>query len=341
MADGGRGSFSVLVPAAQARALLASALELLQRDRAPHASVTLAVSQVAAASTYLYQAEAKARTLQAALQGIRAAAEHLDAALRALNGLRAGRPDCEVAAAAIARASALLYPIVQASLRQRRGVHFAHQLTAEDTSAVKGLHDSRSGACSDYFGVAHAGGPGHPLKPGTTMSTSSSATPRLSVQELRNIGLFGALNDEVLVHLAEVLTVDLPEAGETLFREGEAANAMFVVVGGEMEVLKRSRSGIDARVAVLGPGDWFGEMSIVDIQPRSATVRALAPGRLVRITPADLDALYRFDVRSYAIIVLNLARELSRRLRVADGILADLIANVMDSYVGRPRSGGG
>ncbi|HYO94199.1 MAG TPA: hypothetical protein VER33_06790, partial [Polyangiaceae bacterium] len=126
MADGGRGSFSVLVPAAQARALLASALELLQRDRAPHASVTLAVSQVAAASTYLYQAEAKARTLQAALQGIRAAAEHLDAALRALNGLRAGRPDCEVAAAAIARASALLYPIVQASLRQRRGVHFAH-----------------------------------------------------------------------------------------------------------------------------------------------------------------------------------------------------------------------
>lgn len=173
------------------------------------------------------------------------------------------------------------------------------------------------------------------------MSTSSSATPRLSVQELRNIGLFGALNEEVLVHLAEVLTVDLPEAGETLFREGEAANAMFVVVGGEMEVLKRSRSGIDARVAVLGPGDWFGEMSIVDIQPRSATVRALAPGRLVRITPADLDALYRFDVRSYAIIVLNLARELSRRLRVADGILADLIANVMDSYVGRPRSGGG
>ena len=56
---------------------------------------------------------------------------------------------------------------------------------------------------------------------------------------------------------------------------------------------------------------------------------------LVRITTADLDALYRYDVKSYAIIVLNLARELSRRLRVADGILADFIANVLDSYLVR------
>jgi CRP/FNR family cyclic AMP-dependent transcriptional regulator len=64
-------------------------------------------------------------------------------------------------------------------------------------------------------------------------------------------------------------------------------------------------------------------------------VRALAPGRLIRVSASDLDALYRHDVRSYAIIVLNLARELSRRLRVADGILADLIANVMDSYLGK------
>ncbi|HTA89242.1 MAG TPA: cyclic nucleotide-binding domain-containing protein, partial [Polyangiaceae bacterium] len=92
----------------------------------------------------------------------------------------------------------------------------------------------------------------------------------------------------------------------------------------------------EARVALLGPGDWFGEMSIVDIQPRSATVRALAPSRLLRISAADLDALYRYDLRSYSLIVLNLARELSRRLRVADGILADLISNVLDHYLVRP-----
>jgi CRP-like cAMP-binding protein len=164
--------------------------------------------------------------------------------------------------------------------------------------------------------------------------------PEITPADLRNIGLFGALSDEVLVFLASMLSVVKPGIGEAIFREGDEANAMYVVLAGEMEVTKRSRGAADARIAVLGPGDWFGEMSIVDIQPRSATVRALAPGRLIRISAADLDALYRHDVRSYAIIVLNLARELSRRLRVADGILADLIANVMDSYLGKKPSAG-
>lgn len=170
---------------------------------------------------------------------------------------------------------------------------------------------------------------------------SSEVSKLMGPAELRNIGLFGALSDDVLEYLSTLLTVETPPAGATLFREGEDANAMFVVISGEVEVLKKSKRAVEARVAVLGPGDWFGEMSIVDIQPRSATVRALAPSRLLRVSSADLDALYRHDLRSYAIIILNLARELSRRLRVADGILADLISNVMDQYLTRPAPGGG
>ena len=158
----------------------------------------------------------------------------------------------------------------------------------------------------------------------------------LNPAELRNIGLFGALSDDVIAHLAKTLSAQAPEAGEIVFREGDDANAMFVLMSGEMEVLKKSKRATESRVALLGPGDWFGEMSIVDIQPRSATVRALAPSRLLRISAADLDALYRYDLRSYSLIVLNLARELSRRLRVADGILADLISNVLDHYLVRP-----
>ena len=69
--------------------------------------------------------------------------------------------------------------------------------------------------------------------------------------------------------------------------------------------------------------------------------RSLAPSRLVRFTTQDMDLLYRHDLRSYAIVILNLARELSRRLRVADGILADLIANVLNSYLVQKGAGGG
>lgn len=158
-----------------------------------------------------------------------------------------------------------------------------------------------------------------------------------NIDELRHVGLFGAISDEVLQFLTATLVVQQTSSGDVIFHEGDAARDMFVVMSGEMEVLKRSHSGVDARVALLGPGDWFGEMSILDVQPRSASVRVLAPSRLLRIGAADLDALYRHDTKAYAIIVLNIARELSRRLRVADGLLADFVVNVMGHYIDRRR----
>jgi CRP-like cAMP-binding protein len=162
----------------------------------------------------------------------------------------------------------------------------------------------------------------------------------VGAQWLASIGLFGALSEDTLSQLAESLRVDQVNPGETVFREGDCAREMFVVLSGEFEVVKKSKRGVEARVALLGDGDWFGDMSILDVQPRSATVRALSPSRLMVITAADLDALYRRDTKSYAILVLNIARELSRRLRVADGILADLVVNVVDDIVlSRHRSG--
>jgi CRP/FNR family transcriptional regulator, cyclic AMP receptor protein len=161
---------------------------------------------------------------------------------------------------------------------------------------------------------------------------SSQLTGHSGAADLRNIGLFGALPDNVLDHLASTLEVIEVGPGTYLFREGEPANCMFVVLQGDMEVLKKSKTGSSARVAVLGPNDWFGEMGVIDVQARSASVMTVSPSRLIRMTSADLDGLYRFDVKSYALIVLNIAREMSRRLRVADGILADLIANVVVDY---------
>jgi CRP-like cAMP-binding protein len=158
----------------------------------------------------------------------------------------------------------------------------------------------------------------------------------IDLARLREIGLFGGLSDEILRELANSLErIDL-QPGSTAFREGESGRDMFLLLDGEMEVLKHSKRDLEARVAILGPGDWFGEMSILDVMPRSATVRALAPSRLIRITAHDLDTLYRRDLKSYSLMVLNIAREMSRRLRVADGLLADLVANMLDEY-SRPR----
>ena len=168
----------------------------------------------------------------------------------------------------------------------------------------------------------------------------SPSLPRVRREQLRDIGLFGGLSDEAIESFLSELETRQVEPGTFVMREGEIAREMFVVLGGELEVLKRGAHSNEARVAMLGPGDWVGEMSIIDVMPRSASVRSLAPSLLLRISAEDLDKLYRRDVKSYALFVLNMARELSRRLRVADGILAGVIASVWDEYLGQRKSSG-
>ena len=161
---------------------------------------------------------------------------------------------------------------------------------------------------------------------------SRSEPPLLTIEKLREIALFGALSDDVLTHLARSLKQLTALPGEMVFREGELAHEMFVLLDGEVEVVKKSRAGREHRIALLGPGDCFGEMSLIDVQPRSATVRAIAPSRVLRMDSEEIDRLYRHDLKSYALVTLNLARDLSRRLRVADAILADVAGSVVDRY---------
>ena len=177
------------------------------------------------------------------------------------------------------------------------------------------------------------------------MSPSPPSTPTLkrndppvTIAQLREVGLFGALSDEFLEHLVSTLTSVRVMPGESVFKEGDPAREMYVVLDGEAEVLKKSRRGRETRVAILGPNDCFGEMSIIDMQPRSATVRTLGPAHLLKISTEEMDALYRHDLKSYTLIVLNIARDLSRRLRVTDGLLADFTATVIEEYVQTPSS---
>ena len=135
-----------------------------------------------------------------------------------------------------------------------------------------------------------------------------SRPPRVTAATLRDIGLFGGLDDESLDILAHELPTVQIESGAVVVREGENARDMFIVAAGELEVLKHGRDG-EVRVAMLGPGDWFGEMTILDVQPRSATVRAVAPTMLVRMSAEHVDKLlYRRDVKAYALLIMNIAR---------------------------------
>ena len=141
---------------------------------------------------------------------------------------------------------------------------------------------------------------------------------------LARIPIFAGLPDRVMDIIAGKLRVVQVVAGAQLLREGEHARSMFVVRDGELQILKHGKGGTEFRLAVLKTGDCVGEMALIDIQPRSATARALGQATLYVLDLAEIAKLYSSDVEAYALLVLNISREISRRLRVADEVLANM-----------------
>lgn len=148
------------------------------------------------------------------------------------------------------------------------------------------------------------------------------------VEYLRGLSIFAALSDAVLAKIGSHARRRSIERGAVLFDEGTPASEMVVVLEGQLEVVKRGRNGKEARLAVLGPGDVVGEMSLVDIQPRAASVRAADDTSFVSLSHADIAGVYREDPQSYTLLVLNIAREISIRLRRMDTMLANIATEI-------------
>ncbi len=137
------------------------------------------------------------------------------------------------------------------------------------------------------------------------------------IELLQRTPIFGAIQARTLeLILQGTADVQVP-AGVQFFREGEAADAMFVLESGRVAVVKH-RDGADRPLRELGPGDCFGEMALIDMSPRSASVIALEDCTAIRLTNGDLYRVYQADVEQFALIQMNIARELSRRLRLAN-----------------------
>jgi CRP-like cAMP-binding protein len=141
-----------------------------------------------------------------------------------------------------------------------------------------------------------------------------------AIARLQNTAVFGGLDRraiELLLSLSRV--VDVP-AGALVIREGELGDKVYVLESGRVEILKNV--GGELRLLnTQGPGDCFGEMALLDISPRSASVRTLAECRLLEIPADALYRLYEFDVQQFSLLTLNLGREVSRRLRETESRL--------------------
>jgi hypothetical protein len=102
------------------------------------------------------------------------------------------------------------------------------------------------------------------------------------------------------------------EAGQDVFREGDVGDALYIIQEGEVELIAAAARPGRPRI-VLGPGEFFGEASVLEGRPRGATARVLSNCRLLRIDGNTLDAL----VRLHPEVGLHMIRRLSRRLSAA------------------------
>ncbi|MCK1357736.1 cyclic nucleotide-binding domain-containing protein [Bradyrhizobium sp. 199] len=137
---------------------------------------------------------------------------------------------------------------------------------------------------------------------------------------------FGGLSDGGLDLLMSMLVERRLDAGVTVVAEGEPGRSMFIVKSGRLAVSKRANAGSPIPISVLQPGDFFGEMTLIEMQNRSATVVAEAPTMLYELTAQNLYACYKTDIHAYVVVLQNINRELCRRLRRADNRFTGLQA---------------
>ena len=135
---------------------------------------------------------------------------------------------------------------------------------------------------------------------------------------------FGGLSDASLDLLVSMLVERRFDIGATVVAEGEPGRSMFVVHSGELVVRKLGDAGYVIRMAGLAPGDFFGEMTLIEMQNRSATVIAESPTVLYELTAQKLYTYYKADIHAYVMVIQNINRELCRRLRHADNCVAEL-----------------
>jgi len=138
---------------------------------------------------------------------------------------------------------------------------------------------------------------------------------------LRKAGLFQGVAPEDVGALGNQFEVIEAPRGTTLFQEGEPGDSLYIVLEGKVKLGRRSSDGRENLVAVMGPADQFGELSLFDPGPRTATAVVVTDARLARLPKQALQTW----VQERPQIAIQLLHVIARRLRRTNTMLADLI----------------
>ena len=164
------------------------------------------------------------------------------------------------------------------------------------------------------------------------------AEPRSRSRMLQTMPVFGGLREGVLDFLLESARRVQVDTYRYFYREGDPASSLFVLERGQVQLLKRWQ-GRDYRLKTLETGDCFGQVALIDLQPRNTSSLAVESSCAIEISDQNLYQLYEHDKEQLMLLRMNMAREVCRRLREADdrAFAADMSA----LQVKKPLSAGG
>jgi CRP/FNR family transcriptional regulator/CRP/FNR family cyclic AMP-dependent transcriptional regulator len=135
-----------------------------------------------------------------------------------------------------------------------------------------------------------------------------------ALESLRNIGLFSSVKDDDLASVASLLIERRFPKHKTIVEEGLPGDYMYIIREGRVSVSKLSDDGREKILEFLEAGDFFGEMSLVENAPRSASVRALVEVRVLALSRSDFLTV----LRKSPDLAMAVIQELTRRLRQVD-----------------------
>jgi len=135
---------------------------------------------------------------------------------------------------------------------------------------------------------------------------------------LQKYALFGGLLEEQIENIMPLMKEEKYNPEEFLIIEGKANDKILFLLEGHVAVTKR-----DIVLAHFGEGEAIGEMEVLDVMPAIASIKALSQVKAMSISNKALREIYKLDVKTFSLIIMNLARDLSRRLRKMDERMAE------------------
>jgi CRP/FNR family transcriptional regulator, cyclic AMP receptor protein len=151
------------------------------------------------------------------------------------------------------------------------------------------------------------------------------------IELLQRMPVFGGIRADILQFLLDLCPIVSVPTNEFFFRESDQADSMFVLEAGKASVLK-SWLGHDYLLRNLNVG-CFGELAVMDLCPRSASVRAIEDCTAICISAANLHQVYVRDLKQFTLIQMNMGREVCRRLRDSDNRLFSVRMEIPEANV--------